>query len=349
MDLISIHNKIIGPGQPCYIIAEAGVNHNGDVQRALALIAEAAKAGADAVKFQTFSAENLVTRTAKMAGYQVKNTGEEKSQFDMLKALELPLSAYPELQSYAGSLGIDFLSTPFDETAVDFLGKLDVPLFKVGSGDMNNHPYLRKIAVWKRPVILSTGMADLDEVLESVSVLRNAGLNEIIVLQCTTNYPAQNHEINLRAMQTLHQQTGCITGFSDHTESILAAIVSVALGASVLEKHFTLDKNLPGPDHKASLEPGELKRMITQIREAETMLGDGIKKPNPSEISIREVARKSIVSARNIPAGKIITSEDIICKRPGNGIQPREWEKIIGKTAKEAIEEDCLLSWDDIS
>ena len=349
MHLISIAHKPVGAGAPCFIIAEAGVNHNGDPAIARQLILAAAEAGADAVKFQTFRAEKLVTASAKMATYQIANTGKERSQFEMLKALELPYDAHAELQAYANSLGLIFMSTPFDEEAIDFLADLAVPVFKVGSGDLTNLPYLRHMAAKGIPMILSTGMATLEEAREAVETVAAAGNEQLVVLHCTTNYPCPPEEVNLRAMQTLAQALGTIPGYSDHTNGIETSILAVAAGACVIEKHYTLDRNMEGPDHRASLEPGELKTMIAQIRAVEQVLGNGRKEPFPSEQAIKAAARKSVVTARAIPQGSILTADMLCIKRPGTGLHPRTLDELVGRRATRDLEADVLVAESDFA
>lgn len=346
MKEITIAERAIGPGHPCFIIAEAGVNHNGDPTLAHALIAAAAKAGADAVKFQTFKAEKLVTRSARMATYQVQNLGQESSQLEMLRKLELQYQDHAELKAHAESLGLVFLSTPFDEDGIDFLRDLGVVAFKAGSGDLTNLPYLRKMAAQGLPMIISTGMAVLDECRDAVEAIRAVGDPGLVVLHCTTNYPCPEVEVNLKAMTTLAQELGCWVGYSDHTDGILVPQLAVAAGACVIEKHYTLDRNMEGPDHKASLEPDELREMVGMIRRVEGILGHGEKVPNASEQQIKEAARKSVVAGCDIPQGAVIAAEMLEIKRPGTGISPKKMQDLVGKRAKVAIAADTLLTWD---
>ncbi|HEX2898168.1 MAG TPA: N-acetylneuraminate synthase [Bacteroidia bacterium] len=346
MNLISIADRKIGPGQPCFIIAEAGVNHNGDPALARELILAAARSGADAVKFQTFKAEKLVTKAAKMADYQVQNTGQESSQLDMLRKLELQYEAHAELKAYSESMGLIFLSTPFDLEGIDFLRALGVRAFKAGSGDLTNLPYLRKMAAQGLPMIISTGMAVMDECRDAVEAIRAVGDPGLVVLHCTTNYPCPEREVNLRAMQTMAQALGCMVGYSDHTDGILVPQLAVAAGACVIEKHYTLDRNMEGPDHKASLEPHELKEMVERIRQVEAIMGNGDKIPNPSELRIMEAARKSIVAATDIPLGATISLDLLDIKRPGTGISPKKMQDLAGKRAKVAISADTIITWD---
>lgn len=347
--MISIANRQIGPGQPCFVIAEAGVNHNGDPELARQLIDAAAAAGVDAVKFQTFKAEKLVTGAAKMADYQVRNTGEEASQKEMLKKLELAYAEHEALKDYAESKGLIFMSTPFDSEAIDFLWELGVEVFKAGSGDLTNLPYLQEMADCGLPMIISTGMATLDECREAVEAIHATENRELIVLHCTTNYPCPVEEVNLAAMRTLARELGVMVGYSDHTVGIEVPLLAVAMGARVIEKHFTLDRNMEGPDHRASLEPEELKEMMRRIREVETILGTGEKVPNPSEMNIMAVARKSIVAATDIRAGAEITAEMLTAKRPGSGMPPKLIPTLVGKRAQRNLSADTLVKPEDFA
>lgn len=381
---IAIGGKIIGAGQPVFIIAEAGVNHNGKFSLAKKLIDAAARAGADAVKFQTFSPDELVTKTAAKAEYQERNNrggrksllpktdvlplrkGEwagKETQYEMLKKLELPRAAYGKLKRYAEKKGLIFLSTPFSLEDARFLKRLGVKAIKVGSGDANNVPYLRRIAAWKLPVMLSTGMCSLKEVKVAVRAIQNhttpppafqkkrgaplldRGGEEIklILLHCATNYPAQFSEANLRAIQTLQKTFGFPVGFSDHTRGSEAAIAAVALGAVVIEKHLTLNRELHGPDHQASVEPAELKEFVRHIRNTEAALGSGKKMPFPSERKIARVVRKSIVVLRDIKKGERFTERNLGIKRPGTGLAPKYYEELLGSRATQDIKADTLL------
>ncbi|MHA2425491.1 MAG: N-acetylneuraminate synthase [Candidatus Thorarchaeota archaeon] len=342
---IQIGGLTIGEGEPVFIIAEAGVNHNGDIKLAKKLIDAAVDAGVDAVKFQTFKTENLTTRDAGMAKYQVDNIGETSSQYEMIQKLELSFEAFTELKQYCDSKDILFLSTPHTHDAMTFLDSL-VPAFKIGSGDLTNLPFLRDLADLKKPLILSTGMSTLDEVQEAVSAVLDSGNKALILLHCVTNYPADIEDMNLKAMETLRNEFNLIVGFSDHSEGHVASVAAVALGALVLEKHFTLDKDLPGPDHKASLDPTQLKAYVTAIRKTEASLGDGVKKPAPCEVSIKEVARKSLVASTDIVAGTKIEESMVCIKRPGNGIAPKYLDRLVGKRAKVDITSDTLLTWE---
>jgi len=328
-----------------FIIAEAGVNHNGSLELAKKLVDVAVEAGADAVKFQTFKAENLVSKSAKKAKYQVENTGSDESQYEMIKKLELGFDEFEELKKYCDEKGIMFLSTPFDDDSIEFLDKLGLEIFKIPSGEITNLPYLRKIGSLNKKVILSTGMADLGEVEDALDVLISAGTKKenITVLHANTEYPTPIEDVNLKAMQTIACAFGVDVGYSDHTLGIEVPIAAVAMGAKVIEKHFTFDRNLPGPDHRASLEPDELKAMIKAIRNIEKALGDGIKRPSKSESKNIEIARKSIVAKRDIKKGEKFTEENLAVKRPGNGISPMRWDEIIGKIASRDYKEDELI------
>jgi N,N'-diacetyllegionaminate synthase len=346
MNSISIAGRPVGPGHPAFIIAEAGVNHNGQTALAMQLIDAAAAAGADAVKFQTFKAEKLVTASAKMADYQVENIGTATSQLEMLRKLELQYADHAGLKAYAESKGLVFMSTPFDEDGIDFLRALGIVAFKAGSGDLTNTPYLQKMARQGLPMIISTGMAVLEECEEAVTAIRAVGDPGLVVLHCTTNYPCPEHEVNLRAMATLAQALGCLVGYSDHTDGILVPQLAVAAGACVIEKHYTLDRNMEGPDHKASLEPQELAAMIREIRRVEAIMGHGQKVPNASELRIMEAARKSIVARQAIAAGTTITAEMQHKKRPATGISHKKLQNLVGKRAKVAIAADTIITWE---
>lgn len=327
------------------IIAEAGVNHNGDSELALELVDRAAEAGADYVKFQTFSADRLVTANARKADYQAKNSGGEESQHAMLRRLELDAGMHERLIAHCESRGIRFFSTGFDIESVDFLARLGLDSFKIPSGEITNLPYLRHIGRYGKRVILSTGMAMLGEIEAAIDVLERAGTPRhlITVLHCNTEYPTPMADVNLRAMCTIGSAFGVSVGYSDHTVGIEVAIAAVALGATVIEKHFTLDRRLPGPDHKASLEPQELRAMIAAIRNIERALGDGIKRPSPSEIRNRDVARKSVVAARAIAAGEVFSEENLTVKRPGGGVSPMRWDELLGRTAARAYQRDDAI------
>lgn len=344
---ISIGTRRVGKGQPCFIIAEAGVNHNGSLRLAKKLVDAAKRAGANAIKFQTFKSENLVTIQGEMAEYQKKNIGKIESQLVMLKKLELKYSDFRTLKKYCGKKKIMFLSTPHTDDAADFLASL-VPAFKIGSGDLTNIPLLEKIAKKKKPVIISTGMATIAEVRDAVQAIKKQGNSKIIILHCTTSYPCSFQEVNLKAMKTLQDEFHVPIGYSDHTVGIVVPVMAIALGANVIEKHLTLNKELSGPDHKASLEPDEFKEMVEAIRGAEKALGDGIKKPNPNEERIKKVARKSIVAKIDILSGAKISTSMLIVKRPGTGIQPVMMKQVTKKRAKRNIKKETVLSWADL-
>lgn len=329
-----------------YIIAEAGVNHNGSLNRALEMVRVAAKAGADAVKFQTFKTEKLVTKRAPKAGYQQRTTPCEETQFDMLKRLELSWEDHLELVAACRKNNIDFLSTPFDLTTIDLLEKLNVKRWKIPSGEITNLPYLRRIASFGQDIILSTGMANMSEIQDAVSVFVRAGLShdKIVVLHCNTEYPTPMKDVNLSAMTTIKDTfPGIGIGYSDHTLGIEIPVAAAAQGASVIEKHFTIDKKLPGPDHAASLSPKELTHMVEAVRNVEIAMGNGIKVPSSSEIKNMEIARKSIVAACRIEKGEKFTENNLTVKRPGTGISPMKWDKIIGKRAKRVFRQDDLI------
>ncbi len=329
-----------------FIIAEAGVNHNGNMELALQMVDAATKAGANAIKFQTFRAETLVTRTASKANYQKATSDSDESQFDMLKKLELDLDSHKKLMTYCREKQIDFLSTPFDLTTIDLLAGIGLTTWKIPSGDITNITYLKKIGSFKKQVILSTGMADLGEIEDALDILENEGTSRknITVLHCNTEYPTPMQDVNLRAMLTIQQAfPGIQVGYSDHTIGVEVPIAAVALGATVIEKHFTLDRNLPGPDHKASLEPKELSVMIQSIRNIEIALGNGIKKHSHSEVANIAIARKSIVAARAIADGEVFTEENLTVKRPGSGISPMQWYKMLGKKSNRAYSQDELI------
>ena len=330
-----------------FIIAEAGVNHNGSLDLAYQLIDIAKDAGADVVKFQTFKAKNVVSKLADKAEYQKKTTASDKSQLKMIKKLEISFDDFIKLKKYCDKREIIFLSTPFDHQSIDFLYDL-VDIYKIPSGEIINHPYLKHIAAKNKPIIMSTGMANLGEVEEAINTIRAINSKaKISLLHCTTNYPTPYEKVNLKAMQTLAAAFKLPVGYSDHTLGIEVPVAAVAMGAKIIEKHFTLDKKLPGPDHKASLEPDELKEMVKAIRNVEMALGDGIKKPNKSEIEIMKVARRCLIAARDIRAGEIIKEADIAIKRPGTGILPKFKEIIIGMKLINDIRQDEPFRWEN--
>ncbi len=324
------------------IIAEAGVNHNGSLETAMKLVDVAKECGADIVKFQTARLDSLVSRSAEMADYQKANMGRRESQKDMLRKLLLDFPAFVDLADYCKSVGIGFLSTPFDIDSIHFLNDMQ-DIWKVPSGEITNYPYLVEIGKTGKEVFLSTGMADMDEIGAAIKVLEENGTKDITLLQCTTEYPAPVKDVNLRVMDTMRKAFDRPVGYSDHTQGIEVSLAAAALGAVVIEKHFTLDRNLPGPDHKASLEPDELKAMVAGIRKIEEALGSPQKKPSEAEIQNRKAARKSIVSKRAIRAGEILTEDNITTKRPGTGVSPMEWGKVLGTRAKRDFDEDELI------
>jgi N,N'-diacetyllegionaminate synthase len=329
-----------------FIIAEAGVNHNGSIELAKKMINAAVEAGAAAVKFQTFKAEKVITRYAPKAEYQKKTTTADESQLEMVKKLELDAAAHQTLIDYCKKRNIQFLSTPFDFESIDLLDELGLDIFKIPSGDITNLPYLRKIGALKKAIILSTGMADLGEIEDALDVLTGAGtrLEDITVLHCNTEYPTPLEDVNLCAMLTIKDAfPGVNIGYSDHTLGIEIPIAAVAMGATIIEKHFTLDKNMEGPDHKASVEPDELKTMVRSIRNIEKALGSGTKKPSPSELKNKPIARKSIVAARNIRQDEPFTEENLTVKRPGTGISPMRWDEMMGQRASKDYQQDELI------
>lgn len=327
------------------IIAEAGVNHNGNIDMARQLIDVAAEAGADLVKFQTFTASRLVTHSAKKADYQNKTTDSSESQYEMLKRLELTAEMHHELIAHCSRRNIGFLSTGFDIESIDFLNSLNLDIFKIPSGEITNLPYLRHIARLNKKVILSTGMSTMGEIEEAISVLEESGTprSSITILHCTTEYPTPMDEVNLCAMKSIHEALKVKIGYSDHTPGIEVAIAAVAIGATVIEKHFTLSRELPGPDHMASLEPEELKSMISAIRNIELALGDGIKKTTKCELRNKSIVRKSLVASKPIKTGDIFTVQNLSTKRPGSGISPMQMDNIIGRKAPRDFDIDELI------
>lgn len=341
---IAIGDRIVGPGHPCFVIAEAGVNHNGSLELALKLVDVAADANADAVKFQTFKAEKLTTAAAKQADYQVRNLGKTESQLAMLKRLELSADDHRRIIEHCERRGILFMSTPFDEDSADFLDGLGMPVIKIPSGEVTNLPFLRHLAAKGRPLILSTGMSALGEVETAVDTLLDAGNSQFVLLQCVSNYPADPADVNLKAMHTMAAAFGHPVGYSDHTLGNEVSWASVALGACVVEKHFTLDRSLPGPDHRASSEPEELRQLVAGIRKIETAIGTGRKVAAAAEVSTAAVARRSIVASRPIIAGSIISRDDLMARRPGTGLSPAMMDQLEGMTAREDIPAGTLIS-----
>jgi len=338
--------------QKTIIIAEAGVNHNGKIELAKELIKYAADSGADYVKFQTFVTELNVSKSAPKAAYQEKNTGNTESQFEMIKKLELSFDDFKVLNDYANACNIKFLSTGFDFPSIDFLDELGIDFFKIPSGEITNLPYLEHIAKKEKKVIISTGMATIEEIKSALQILTNNGLNknDITVLHCNTEYPTPMQDVNLKAMLHIQKEFDVAIGYSDHTLGIEVPIAAVALGARIIEKHFTLDKNLPGPDHKASLEPHELKNMVDAIRNIELAIsGDGIKKTSNSEEANKVIARKSIHIKKALPKGHVIEYADLIVKRPGDGISPMEINNVIGKILTTALKEETKLLWNHLN
>ncbi len=329
-------------GDSCFIIAEAGVNHNGSFDLAVQLIYAAKQAGADAVKFQTFRTGDLVTGKTPGAAYQKKNLGYDTTQRDMLRKLELSHDEFRLLATHAEALGIIFLSTPFDPVSADFLAELDLPFYKIGSGELTHHALLRHVARKGKPVILSTGMANLDEVRAAVKVIRSENA-ELILLHCVSNYPAAPCDVNLRAMQTLADEFQVPVGFSDHTHGIHVSLAAVALGACVIEKHFTLSRTMEGPDHRASLEPSELRQLVISIRDIESALGSGIKQPAASEKNVAEAARRSWVAAHDLAPGAVLLPDDLILRRPGTGLAESRVKLLLGKSLNCALQEGDVL------
>ena len=328
-----------------FFISEAGVNHNGSIKLAKELIDVAVESGADAVKFQTFKADNLVSKTAEKADYQKKNTDASESQFDMIKKLELDMETHKELLVYCQEKDIMFLSTPFDHDSINLLSSLGLQIFKIPSGEITNLPYLRHVGSLKKKVILSTGMSTLQEVGDALTILINAGTSKenITVLHANTMYPTPMTDVNLNAMLTIQKKFGTAVGYSDHTLGIEVGVAAVAMGASVIEKHFTLDKTMDGPDHKASLEPEELKAMVGAIRNIEKALGSSEKKPSPSETVNIDVVRKSIVAKTNINKGDILDENNLCVKRPGSGVSPMKWDEVIGMISSKDYNADELI------
>lgn len=345
---VTIAGRTIGPQFPVFFIAEAGVNHNGSVSMAKELIEAAAHAGADAVKFQTFAAARLATPKAPKANYQLQSTPLEESQFEMLSKLELSENDFADLMRYSQKKGILFLSTPFDEESADLLERLGVAAFKIPSGEITNSPFLVHIANKKKPMILSTGMSFLEEVTAAVRAVQETGLQELILLHCVSSYPAKIEEVNLRAMKTLEDTFGLPVGYSDHTLGSEASLAAVALGACVIEKHFTLDKTLPGPDQRASMEPGELKNLVESVRKVESSLGTGAKAPVPCEENTRQVARKSLTLAQTISKGAVLEKSMLCSLRPGTGIAPAFLNKVLGRHVKRTMKQGEQITWEEL-
>lgn len=346
---IKIGNKLIGYNRPCFIIGEAGVNHNGDMKLARKLVDAAADAGVDAVKFQMFKAEQVVTESAEMAEYQKKNLGTNESQADMLRKLEMSEEQHVEIKKYAESKGLIFLSTSHSGNfGIDSLERVGVLGHKLGSGDLNNKPFLEHVAKTQKPIFLSTGMATMPEVKKAIEWIRKAGNDKIIALHCTSNYPCPYDEVNMNAMKTMMDELDCLIGYSDHTLGTEIPILARSMGACLIEKHYTLDKKMKGPDHIASAEPDELKYMVKAIRNTEKAFGWSQKKPSKSEKKIMLMARKSLVAARDIKKGRKIKADDLVVKRPGTGVLPEYFDDVIGKIAQKKIVTDELIRLKDL-
>ena len=349
MKEISINGKKIGQNYPIFLIAEAGVNHNGDINIAKKLIDIAVDAKVDAVKFQSFKTSKVLLKTVPKAEYAKKNKDDNESYYDMVKKLELNKENFRILKKYCTQKGIIFLSTPFDEVSVEWLEDIGITAYKISSTDLNNYILLKYICLKKKPILLSTGMSNMKEVKESVSFILSNNINKLVILQCTTNYPAEFEELNLNVIDTYKKEfPEHIIGFSDHSLGIEASIGAAAKGAKVIEKHFTLDKKLDGPDHKASLNPKELKDWVKGVRNVELALGSYEKLQSKAEFEIKKIARRSIVSKRDILAGKILNESDITAKRPSSGISPNRFMEVLGKKTKKAIPKNSIINWDDL-
>lgn len=331
----------------CFIIAEAGVNHNGSLELAMKLVDVAADSGADAVKFQTFSADRLVTKSARKAAYQAETTGAG-NQYEMLKALELTADDFRQLARHCQERHVEFMSTPFDLEDADLLADIGVRAFKTPSGELTNLPYLEHVARKGKPMYVSTGMADLGEVERAVSVVRSAGNDDLTLLHCVSSYPAPFDQVNLNAMATMELAFGAPVGFSDHTQGIEACVAATAVGAACLEKHFTLDRSLPGPDHQASLEPDELRRLVTAVRNVEAALGDGVKRRMPCEEDTARVARRSVTLSRPVTSGHVLGASDLVLRRPGDGVTPDRMSECVGRTVARDLPEGATLQWADL-
>lgn len=346
--LINFDDHRIGAGEPCFVIAEAGVNHNGDLDIARRLVDIAAEAGADAVKFQSFKAELVVSADAPMAEYQRETVGDAQSQIAMLRPLELSREQHLALSEHCTQRSILFLSSPFDEGSVDMLDELGMPVFKVASGEINNWPLLRRIAAKGKPIIMSTGMADMGEVAAALRVIRDSGNEEVVLLHCVSNYPADPADANLRAMGAMEAAFNVPVGYSDHTEGVSVSLAAVALGACVIEKHFTLDREMPGPDHAMSIDPTGLKQFVDGIRTVTAALGSGAKDVRPSEFIMRDIVRRSIVPTRNLEAGEVLDASLLKAVRPGTGLPPGMLDQVIGKRLKRRVSADQMLALEDL-
>lgn len=341
---VTVGSRELGPGRPCFVIAEAGVNHGGSIETACRLVEAAAAAGADAVKFQAFVADRLAGAAAPKAPYQQRTTDAGQSQLDMLRALEFPAEGHRRVAAASRDAGLVFLSSPFDEPSADMLEEIGVPAFKVPSGELTNLPFLAHLARKGKPLIVSTGMATLDEVREAVDTIVREGCSDIVLMHCTSCYPAEASDANLRAMATLTSAFGRPCGYSDHTRGHEVAVAAVALGACVIEKHLTLDRLAPGPDHAASLEPGEFAAMVRAIRTTESALGDGRKVPVPAEREVAAVARRSLVALRAIPAGTVVDEASVTLRRPGTGLPPSARCRVVGRAARVDIPAGALIT-----
>jgi N,N'-diacetyllegionaminate synthase len=356
MKTITIDGKEIGEEKPVYIIAEAGVNHNGNIELAKKMVDAAKDAGVDAIKFQTFKSENVVTKNAGLCSYQEKNVGKQESMLEMIKKLELKYNEFIDLKKYCDEKKMLFLSAPHSDDAIDFLDPL-MPAYKVPSPDITNYPYLKKIAEKNKPIIIGTGMSTIEEIKNALKIIKDAGNNQIILLHCTSDYPCPLEDVNLKAMNTIKEECKTLVGYSDHTLGLDTPKIATKIGAVLIEKHFTLDKSLPGPDHVASLDPNELKEMVYAIRNKEynvdsekekIILGSSEKKPVKKEIEISSVVRKSIIAKQEIMPGTIITEEMLIIKRPGTGIPSKRLDEIVGKKAKQHIQEEEMINFEQL-
>ena len=344
-----IKDKSLGEGHPVFLIAEAGVNHNGDLETAKSLVNIAVQAEVDAIKFQTYKTDLLLLKSTEKAKYQKERSENQENFYEMLKRYELTDQDFMILKDYCDLKGIIFLSTPFDPISVELLEKLNINAFKIGSGDMNNFPLLKLICSKNKPILLSTGMATIEEVKESVKFIKENGINNIVIFQCTTNYPTQYEDVNLNVIDSFKMEfTNDVIGFSDHSLGFTASIGAVAKGVKVIEKHFTLNKDMEGPDHKASLNPEELTQWVLEIRNLEKALGRNKKVPSESELEIAKIARKSIVSIKDLKQGSILSEENIAIKRPGTGISPKKYKEICGRTIKKDIPKDSIITWEDL-
>lgn len=350
MNCIKVGDKMVGEDNPIFLIAEAGVNHNGSLSIARSLVDIAADSGVDAIKFQTYKTEKLILRSTEKASYQQSNVKKEESFYEMLKKYELTEGDFKILKEYCDEKGLLFLSTPFDSSSVELLENLNVPAYKIGSGDMNNFPLIKVVCSKGKSILLSTGMATLEEVRESVQFIKNNSVEEIVIFQCTTSYPTKLEDVNLNVIDLYKNEfPNEIIGFSDHSQGITASLGAVAKGAKVIEKHFTLDKEMEGPDHKASLDPTELRKWVNEIRNLEKALGSNKKTLLKSEVELSKIARKSIVSIKDLKKGEILSEDNIGIKRPGTGISPKEFEKIIGRSINKDILKDSVIFWEDVN